>query len=179
MTAESLIELVARAIHTARGHNPDTLHQHIDFGDGNPQYPNDKTEQYAAFNEPKTRHLHYGWRHDVKTAKAAIEAYEAAKPSEISGIERGTIEHLVKREIPVLALAIAETDWPSYRPAQKFRQGCPTHSDGLANIEWEKEVEHRVRIAKIVLSHVVGRCPEMFQMKDVPWYVATDDEVPR
>ncbi len=24
----------------------------------------------------------------------------------------------------------------------------PTHSDGLANVEWEKEVEHSVRIAK-------------------------------
>lgn len=91
---QTLIELVARAIHAARGHNPDTLHQHIDFGDGKPQYPNDKTEQYAAFNEPRTRHLHYGWRHDVKTAKAAIEAYEAAKPSEIPVINKAFGERL-------------------------------------------------------------------------------------
>jgi hypothetical protein len=66
-----------------------------------------------------------------------------------------------------LVLAIRTVRWP------------PTHSDGLANMEWEKEIEHSVRIAKIVLSHVTARCPEMFQMKDVPWYVATDDEVPR
>jgi hypothetical protein len=46
-------------------------------------------------------------------------------------------------------------------------------------VEWEKKIERSVRIAKIVLSHVTARCPEMFQMKDVPWYVATDDEVPR
>jgi hypothetical protein len=66
-----------------------------------------------------------------------------------------------------LVVAIRTARWP------------PTHSDGLANMEWEKEIEHSVRIAKIVLSHVTARCPEMFQMKDVPWYVATDDEVPR
>jgi hypothetical protein len=46
-------------------------------------------------------------------------------------------------------------------------------------MEWEKEIEHSVRIAKVVLSRVTARCPEMFQMKDVPWYVATDEEVPR
>jgi hypothetical protein len=55
----------------------------------------------------------------------------------------------------------------------------PTTSDGLAHVEWEKEVEHSVRIAKIVLSHVTARCPELFQTKDVPWYVATDHEVPK
>lgn len=66
-----------------------------------------------------------------------------------------------------LVLAIRTARWP------------PTHSDGLANMEWEKEIEHSVRIAKIVLSHVTARCPEMFQMKDVPWYVASDDEVAR
>lgn len=48
----------------------------------------------------------------------------------------------------------------------------PTHSDGLAHVEWDKEVEHSVRIAKIVLSHLTARCPELFQMKEVPWYVA-------
>ncbi len=54
----------------------------------------------------------------------------------------------------------------------------PTHSDGLANVEWEKEVEHSVRIAKRVLAHLTARSPELFQMKDVPWYVATDEDVP-
>jgi hypothetical protein len=55
----------------------------------------------------------------------------------------------------------------------------PTHSDGLAHVEWETEVEHSVRIAKIVLSHLTARSPELFQMKEVPWYVATDEEVPK
>lgn len=55
----------------------------------------------------------------------------------------------------------------------------PTHSDGLSHIEWDREVEHSVRVAKIVLSHLTARPPELFQAKDVPWYVPTDDEVPR
>jgi hypothetical protein len=55
----------------------------------------------------------------------------------------------------------------------------PTTSDGLAHVEWEKEVEHSVRVAKIVLSHLTSRCPELFQTKEVPWYVATDENVPR
>jgi hypothetical protein len=54
-----------------------------------------------------------------------------------------------------------------------------THSDGLAHVEWEKEVEHSVRVARIVLSHLAARSPELFQTKDVPWYVATDDDVPK
>jgi len=55
----------------------------------------------------------------------------------------------------------------------------PTHSDELANVEWEEEVEHSVRIAKIVLSHLTSRHPDLFQSKDVAWYVATDEEVPK
>ena len=33
-------------------------------------------------------------------------------------------------------------------------------------------------IVQFVLSHLTGRCPELFQTKQVPWYVATDEEVP-
>ena len=55
----------------------------------------------------------------------------------------------------------------------------PTHSDGLANVDLEKEVEHSVRIAKIVMSHLTGRYPELFSSRDVPWYAPDDDEVPK
>ena len=41
----------------------------------------------------------------------------------------------------------------------------PMHSDGLAHVEWEKEVEHSVRIAKIVLSHLTPRSPELSSQK--------------
>lgn len=54
-----------------------------------------------------------------------------------------------------------------------------THSDGLANVDLEKEVEHSVRIAKIVMSHLTGRYPELFPLKNVPWYEPGDDEVPK
>jgi hypothetical protein len=66
-----------------------------------------------------------------------------------------------------LVLAIRTARWP------------PTTSDGLAHVEWEKEVEHSVRIAKIVLSHLTSRSPELFQTKEVPWYVATDEDSPQ
>jgi hypothetical protein len=54
----------------------------------------------------------------------------------------------------------------------------PTHGDGFSTIDLDKEVEHSIRIAKIVLSHLTSRSPELFQTKDVPWYVATDEDVP-
>lgn len=54
-----------------------------------------------------------------------------------------------------------------------------THSDGMSHVELQTEVEHSVRVAKMVLSHLTLHCPELFQCKDVPWYVATDDEVPK
>ena len=55
----------------------------------------------------------------------------------------------------------------------------PTHSDGLSQVDWDREVEHSVRVARIVLSHLTSRCPELFQTRSVPWYVATDEEIPR
>jgi hypothetical protein len=55
----------------------------------------------------------------------------------------------------------------------------PIHSDCLANVELDKEVEHSVRVARVVLSHLTSRYPDLFQSKDVAWYVATDEEVPK
>jgi hypothetical protein len=66
-----------------------------------------------------------------------------------------------------LVLAIRTARWP------------PTHSDGLADVEWEKELEHSARIAKAMLTHITSRFPNLFSAKDVPWYAATDDDVPR
>jgi hypothetical protein len=70
------------------------------------------------------------------------------------------------------ALLIASTLVLAIRTAR----WSPTHSDGLAHVEWDTEVEHSVRIAKI---HLTARSPELFQMKEVPLYVATDEEVPK
>ena len=65
--------------------------------------------------------------------------------------------------------------------ALAIRTACwdPTHSDGLANVDLEKEIEHSVRIAKIVMSHLTARYPELFPMKEVPWYAPGDEEVPK
>jgi hypothetical protein len=54
-----------------------------------------------------------------------------------------------------------------------------THSDGLAGEEWEREVEHSVRVAKRVLSFLTTRYPDLFQSKKVPWYVAIDEDSPK
>ncbi len=66
-----------------------------------------------------------------------------------------------------LVLGIRTARWPA------------THSDGLCDAEWDKEIEHSVRIARTVLSHLTTRHPELFRSREIPWYVATDEEVPR
>lgn len=66
-----------------------------------------------------------------------------------------------------LILAIRTARWSS------------THSDGLSNVEWEKEVEHSVRMGRLVLSHLTARHPDLFQSKQVPWYVANDQDHPK
>jgi hypothetical protein len=54
-----------------------------------------------------------------------------------------------------------------------------TTSDIVSNVEWEREVGHSVRIGRFVLAHLISQYPGMFQAKDVPWFVSTDDEVPK
>jgi hypothetical protein len=66
-----------------------------------------------------------------------------------------------------LVLSIRTSRWPTI------------HSDGLANMEWEKEIEHSVRIAKLVLSHLTSRYPDLFQSKKDPWFIPTDDDCPK
>jgi len=66
-----------------------------------------------------------------------------------------------------LVLAIRTTRWPAMQ------------GDGFADVDWQKEVEHSVRIAKSMLTHLTSRFPNLFPSKDVPWYVATDEDVPR
>lgn len=65
-----------------------------------------------------------------------------------------------------LVLAIRTARWPA------------THSDGLADVDWQKEVEHSARIAKVMVAHLTSRYPSLFSAKNVPIYEATDDDVP-
>lgn len=66
-----------------------------------------------------------------------------------------------------LVLGIRTAKWPA------------THSEGLSDSDWDKEIEHSVRIARTVLSHLTTRHPELFRAREVPWYVATDEDAPR
>jgi len=66
-----------------------------------------------------------------------------------------------------LILAIRTARWPA------------THSDGLADVDWQKEVEHSARVAKKMLSHLVSKHAELFAQKETPRYEATDDDVPK
>jgi len=49
----------------------------------------------------------------------------------------------------------------------------------IAEVDWQKEVEHSARVAKAMLTHLTSRFPGLFTSRDVPWYQATDDDVPR
>jgi hypothetical protein len=66
-----------------------------------------------------------------------------------------------------LVLAVRTARWPT------------THSDGLAEVDWQKEVEHSARVAKAMLTHLTSRFPNLFISKEMPWYEATDEDVPR
>jgi hypothetical protein len=85
----------------------------------------------------------------------------------------------VRREVDQQKLGPALLIASSLVLAIRTARWNPTHSDGLANIDLEKEVEHSVRIAKIVMSHLTGRYPELFPLKEVPWYAPGDEEVPK
>ncbi len=74
---------------------------------------------------------------------------------------------------PVLAIAASLV--LGIRTAKR----SPTHSEGLSDAEWDKEVEHSARIARTMLSHLTTRHPELFRSREVPWHMATDDDVPR
>jgi len=65
-----------------------------------------------------------------------------------------------------LVLAIRTARWPA------------THSDGLAEVDWQKEVEHSGRVAKAMLTQLTSRFPTLFPLKDARWHKVTDDDVP-
>jgi hypothetical protein len=84
-----------------------------------------------------------------------------------------------RREVDYQKLGPALLIASSFVLAIRTAKWSPTHSDGLADVEWQKEVEHSARIAKRMLSHLTSRFPELFQTKDVAWYVPTDADVPK
>ena len=85
----------------------------------------------------------------------------------------------IRREVDQQKLGPALLIASSLVLAIRTARWSPSHSDGLANVDLEKEVEHSVRIAKIVMSHLTGRYPELFLLKEVPWYTPGDEDVPK
>lgn len=65
-----------------------------------------------------------------------------------------------------LVLAVRTARWPR------------THSDGLPDMDWQKEIEQSARAAKATLTHLPSRFPNLFPLKDVPWYETTDEKIP-
>jgi hypothetical protein len=49
----------------------------------------------------------------------------------------------------------------------------------VADVDWQKEVEHNARTAKAMLTHLTSRFPNLFLLQDVPWYETPDENVPR
>ncbi len=45
--------------------------------------------------------------------------------------------------------------------------------------EWEAEVEHSIRIARRVLSHLISKSPDLFPHKDAPWHQPSEDDSPK
>jgi hypothetical protein len=84
-----------------------------------------------------------------------------------------------RREVDIQKLGPALLITSSLVLAIRTAKWSATHSDGLATVEWDQEVEHSARVARIVLSHLAARHPELFQVKDVPWFLATDEDVPK
>jgi hypothetical protein len=66
-----------------------------------------------------------------------------------------------------LILAIRTAKWSTFKVST------------TSSPEWDAEVDHSIEIARMVLSRLTSKYPTLFQQKDVPWYVATDDESPR
>ena len=46
-----------------------------------------------------------------------------------------------------------------------------------SNADWTKEIENSVQIAHMILSQAIRKYPGLFQHKNVPWYVPTDEDV--
>jgi hypothetical protein len=85
----------------------------------------------------------------------------------------------VRKEVDFQKLGPALLIASSLVLAVRTARWSATHSEGLADVDWQKEVEHSARVAKAMLTHLTSRFPNLFFSRDVPWYQAADDDVPR
>jgi hypothetical protein len=66
-----------------------------------------------------------------------------------------------------LILAIRTARWP------RIELGS------ASNPEWDAEVEQSVRMARIIMAHLLAKSPFLFPDKDVPGHEPGEDESPR
>ena len=88
---------------------------------------------------------------------------------QIGGIHKGVDHAKLGPSLLIassLVLAIRTARWP--------RETVTT----TCQPEWEAEVEHSIRIANRVLSHLLSKSPGLFQQRDIPWYQPSEDESP-
>lgn len=93
----------------------------------------------------------------------------------INGSQIGGFRREIEQERLGPTIAIAASVILGMRTAR----WTATHSDELSASQWDKEIEHSVRVAKTLVSHLTTRHPELFRGKDVPWFTATDEDVPK
>ena len=53
----------------------------------------------------------------------------------------------------------------------------PQYSENLSTRDWEAEFEFAVKMASSLLGIAIHRKPELFQHKDVDWYVPDEEDV--
>ncbi len=54
----------------------------------------------------------------------------------------------------------------------------PPDTDSTSSArDWEAEMERSVWIARRVLSHLTAHSPDLFQQKDVPWWLPDEEDV--
>jgi len=78
----------------------------------------------------------------------------------------------------LLRFSLAELNKLQERAPFRIRQVLITGGGKLVELCGPKEDDHRA-LSKFVMSHLAGRYLELFLAKEVPWYAAGDEEVPK
>jgi hypothetical protein len=64
-----------------------------------------------------------------------------------------------------LVLAIRTARWPA-----------PNTEATNSGRDWEAQTDRSIWIARRILSYLTSRSPELFQQKDVAWWLADDED---
>ena len=80
-------------------------------------------------------------------------------------------------------------DWPKMGPslliatclilAIRTAKWAARSDAALSEVDLDLEIDHSAHLASRVLSKLVGKHPSMFPALKVPWYQASDEDVPK